>query len=496
MIKVRDLRKFYRTRFGEKLVLDKVSFDLCKGERLGVLGRNGAGKSTMIRLVSGAERPTSGTIERQMSVSWPLAFGGAFQPMLTGVDNIRFISRVYEQDFASNLAFVEEFAELGPYLREPVRTYSSGMRARLAFAISMIIEFDCFLIDEIGAVGDARFHDRCNQELFEKRADRAMIIISHDAGYIRDHCNRWSVLHEGNLELHDSFEDAYVAYKEVIGASLSTAKPVVSHVNRAMMIESSQRAALADERFRIHVQQGDWARDTKDWASAEQEYAAALRLYPYQRSYWTQHGHVTKEQGQFAKAEISYRTAVALGVAEDEVAEFIQFVAARHSDGAHTHGVRGFRPGPASGQPPGKPDVEIFAQLLWLTDEVEERNQLDLIRTCTTCDLLMAAMIADERFAAAHPSVQDRSKSLQEHGLPNGSASLDRDVIERICCIFRAGLAGDANEPETAEQLLRRLAASESFAEWPLTARALQRWAGKRPENSPGNSTIKARFLA
>ncbi|MEN3749278.1 ATP-binding cassette domain-containing protein [Sphingomonas sp. HF-S3] len=217
MITVRDIRKIYPTRFGENLVLDGVSFDLRMGERFGVLGRNGAGKSTMIRLVSGAERPTGGTIDRQMSVSWPLAFGGAFQHQLTGVDNIRFISRIYAQDFKSNLAFVEEFAELGPYLREPVRTYSSGMRARLAFAISMIIEFDCFLIDEIGAVGDARFHARCDYELFEKRADRAMIIISHDAAYIRDHCNRWGVLHDGKLVLYDDFELAYADFKELIG---------------------------------------------------------------------------------------------------------------------------------------------------------------------------------------------------------------------------------------------------------------------------------------
>ena len=152
MIRVENVRKVYPTRFGDKVVLDGVSFELHKGERLGVLGRNGAGKSTMIRLISGAERPTSGKVERHMSVSWPLAFGGAFQYMLTGRDNVRFISGIYKQDFERNLAFVEEFAELGPYLREPVRSYSSGMRARLAFAISMIIEFDCFLIDEIAAL--------------------------------------------------------------------------------------------------------------------------------------------------------------------------------------------------------------------------------------------------------------------------------------------------------------------------------------------------------
>lgn len=217
MIRVRNLKKVYQTRFGENLVFEDLSFDLAMGERLGILGRNGAGKSTLVRLISGAERPTEGTIESDISISWPLAFSGAFQHQLTGIDNIRFISRIYDQDFDRNLAFVEEFAELGPYLREPVMTYSSGMRARLAFAISMIIEFECFLIDEISAVGDARFHDRCNFELFEKRADRAMIIISHDAAYVRDHCNRWGVLHDGKFVQYDDFEVAYADFKELIG---------------------------------------------------------------------------------------------------------------------------------------------------------------------------------------------------------------------------------------------------------------------------------------
>ncbi len=217
MIELNNIHKVYQTRFGRNHVLKGVSFRLEKGEKLGILGRNGAGKSTLVRLVSGAELPNAGTIDRDMSVSWPLAFGGAFQHMLTGVDNIRFISRIYNQDSERNLAFVEDFAELGPYLKEPVRSYSSGMKARLAFAISMIIEFDCFLIDEIASVGDARFHDKCNFELFEKRADRAMIIISHNAAYIRDHCTRWAVLNEGHLELYDEFEIAYADFKELIG---------------------------------------------------------------------------------------------------------------------------------------------------------------------------------------------------------------------------------------------------------------------------------------
>lgn len=181
MIRMNSVSKSYPTRGGPVRVLKDVNLTVRHGERIGILGRNGAGKSTLIRLMSGAELPTSGDVHRDMSVSWPLAFGGAFQGSLTGYDNLRFICRIYGVDPEDKRAFVEEFSELGIYLREPVKTYSSGMRARLAFAISMVIEFDCFLIDEIVAVGDARFHDKCHHELFERRGDRAMIIVSHNA---------------------------------------------------------------------------------------------------------------------------------------------------------------------------------------------------------------------------------------------------------------------------------------------------------------------------
>jgi capsular polysaccharide transport system ATP-binding protein len=164
--------------------------------------------------VSGAELPTSGLVERGMSVSWPLAFGGAFQGTLTGLDNLRFICRIYEVDPENKIDFVEEFSELGIYLREPVKTYSSGMRARLAFAISMVIEFDCFLIDEIIAVGDARFHEKCNYELFVKRKDRAMVIVSHNPVYIREHCSRAAVLVNGELHHTESLGQAFDFYEQ------------------------------------------------------------------------------------------------------------------------------------------------------------------------------------------------------------------------------------------------------------------------------------------
>lgn len=212
MITVEHVHKIYPTRSGDRVVLKDISFTLARGEKLGVLGRNGAGKSTLARLVSGAERPTSGSVTQGMSVSWPLAFGGAFQNSLTGLDNVRFISRIYRQDFERNMAFVADFTGLGLYLREPVRSYSQGMRARLAFAVSMIIEFDCYLIDEVSAVGDARFHERCELELFEKRADRAMLIISHDPEYVRRHCGRFAVLNDGDMIFYPDFEQAFEAH--------------------------------------------------------------------------------------------------------------------------------------------------------------------------------------------------------------------------------------------------------------------------------------------
>lgn len=214
MIRLIDLEKVYHTGSGPVRVLRDVNLIVQPGERVGILGRNGAGKSTMIRLISGAEMPTSGTVHRSMSVSWPLAFGGAFQGSLTGLDNVRFICRIYGVDPVETIAFVEEFSELGIYLREPVKTYSSGMRARLAFAISMAIEFDCFLIDEIVAVGDARFHAKCNYELFVKRGDRAMIIVSHNATYIREHCSRAAVLSGGELHHAGSLDEAFAFYEQ------------------------------------------------------------------------------------------------------------------------------------------------------------------------------------------------------------------------------------------------------------------------------------------
>jgi capsular polysaccharide transport system ATP-binding protein len=216
MIRLEDIKKTYDARSGDVEVLKGIDLQVAKGDKLGILGGNGAGKSTLIRLISGTERQTSGTITRSMRISWPLAFTGAFQGTLTGIDNIRFICRIYGMDYRDVLGFVEDFSQLGRFLYEPVKIYSSGMRARLAFAVSLMIDFDCYLIDEVVAVGDSRFQARCQEELFVKRADRAFIIVSHDVHYLREHCERACVLSAGHLHHFDEVEQALQYHEEIM----------------------------------------------------------------------------------------------------------------------------------------------------------------------------------------------------------------------------------------------------------------------------------------
>ncbi len=212
MIICSNVSKSYTHAGGEKQVLNGVDVVISPGERVALLGRNGAGKSTLIKLIGGVEMPTSGTITRKMSISWPLGFAGGFQGSLTGYDNARFIARIYQRDYSAVRRFVEEFTELGRQLRMPVKTYSSGMRARLAFALSLAIEFDCYLIDEIILVGDQNFQQKCHAEMFEKRTERSMIIASHSTEFIRQYCSKAVVIHNGKATTYGDIDFALNNY--------------------------------------------------------------------------------------------------------------------------------------------------------------------------------------------------------------------------------------------------------------------------------------------
>jgi capsular polysaccharide transport system ATP-binding protein len=217
MIEVADVCKDYHSEVNQRRirVLSNVSFSIARGEKIALLGRNGAGKSTLIRLISGIELPTRGKIERRMSVSWPVGLIGGIGSSMTGNDNIRFIARIYNRPFEDVRDYVEEFAQLGKFLSEPVRTYSAGMRSRLTFGLSLAIDFDCFLIDEVVAAGDARFQRRSQEEMFDRRADRALVLASHIPEIIRSYCTRAIVLHHGRAKLFDDIDLAVAIYNDL-----------------------------------------------------------------------------------------------------------------------------------------------------------------------------------------------------------------------------------------------------------------------------------------
>ena len=218
MIELIDITKQYLVGRKRKTVLRNVNACIKPGRNLGILGQNGAGKSTMLRLIGGAELPTSGKVRRAARVSWPIGFGGGFHGSLTGRENLNFICRIYDVPVVNVRAFVEEFSGLGDYMNMPVNTYSSGMKAKLAFGLSMAIDFDFYLIDEVTAVGDASFQKKSKAE-FDKRKDRStLLVVSHSISTIRAHCEDVAVLHDGDLQFFDDMDEGIGFYENLPAA--------------------------------------------------------------------------------------------------------------------------------------------------------------------------------------------------------------------------------------------------------------------------------------
>ncbi|KKC24476.1 ABC transporter ATP-binding protein [Sphingomonas sp. SRS2] len=208
MIRFEDVSKTYHIRKFQKQVFSNLSFTVRRGESIGICGANGAGKSTLMRLIAGVEHPTSGKVTREMTTSWPIGLSSCFQPGMTGSDNVRFIARIYRQPEEEVLAYVEDFAQLGPYFHQPVRTYSSGMSSRLAFGTSLAINFDCYLVDEVTGAGDERFRKRSHEELYKRRESGTLIMVSHDPHTLEQYCDRGAVLYGGNLTFYDTVAEA------------------------------------------------------------------------------------------------------------------------------------------------------------------------------------------------------------------------------------------------------------------------------------------------
>ncbi|HDS8132680.1 TPA: ABC transporter ATP-binding protein [Escherichia coli] len=191
MIKIENLTKSYRTPTGRHYVFKDLNIEIPSGKSVAFIGRNGAGKSTLLRMIGGIDRPDSGKIITNKTISWPVGLAGGFQGSLTGRENVKFVARLYakQEELKEKIEFVEEFAELCKYFDMPIKTYSSGMRSRLGFGLSMAFKFDYYIVDEVTAVGDARFKEKCAQLFKERHKESSFLMVSHSLNSLKEFCD-------------------------------------------------------------------------------------------------------------------------------------------------------------------------------------------------------------------------------------------------------------------------------------------------------------------
>ncbi|ODP99284.1 ABC transporter ATP-binding protein [Salinivibrio sp. DV] len=218
MIEVKNMSKRYHGPFGSNWVLKDVNFTIPQGVSVGVVGKNGAGKSTLLRLLSGMDMPDHGTIERKCSVSWPIGLSGGFQRNMTGRQNVKFVARIHgdESKIERIIQFVQDFSEIGAAFDKPIRTYSSGMKSRLSFGLSLAFDFDVYLSDEATAVGDKSFRQKATKAFKDRIGQASIIMVSHSEGILRDLCQAGLWIHKGKAIWYDDLEDAIHDYHKSI----------------------------------------------------------------------------------------------------------------------------------------------------------------------------------------------------------------------------------------------------------------------------------------
>ena len=217
MIKIENLTKSYRTPAGRHYVFKNLNIEIPSEKSVAFIGRNGAGKSTLLRMIGGIDRPDSGKIITNKTISWPVGLAGGFQGSLTGRENVKFVARLYakQEELKEKVEFVEEFAELGKYFDMPIKTYSSGMRSRLGFGLSMAFKFDYYIVDEVTAVGDARFKEKCAQLFKERHKESSFLMVSHSLNSLKEFCDVAIVFKDDNaVGFYEDVQSGIDAYKK------------------------------------------------------------------------------------------------------------------------------------------------------------------------------------------------------------------------------------------------------------------------------------------
>lgn len=219
MIKIENLTKSYRTPTGRHYVFKDLNLEIPSGKSVAFIGRNGAGKSTLLRMIGGIDRPDSGKIITNKTISWPVGLAGGFQGSLTGRENVKFVARLYakQEELKEKIEFVEEFAELGKYFDMPIKTYSSGMRSRLGFGLSMAFKFDYYIVDEVTAVGDARFKEKCAQLFKERHKESSFLMVSHSLNSLKEFCDVAIVFKDDNaVGFYEDVQEGIEEYYRII----------------------------------------------------------------------------------------------------------------------------------------------------------------------------------------------------------------------------------------------------------------------------------------
>jgi capsular polysaccharide transport system ATP-binding protein len=292
MIEFRNVTKFYSTPHGRKVLLDNFSMTIPAGAKVALIGRNGAGKSTMIGMISGIVAPNRGRILRTGTMSWPMGFSGSFAADITGRQNTLFVARIYGVDGAALIAFVEDFAELGPFIDMPVRSYSSGMKARLAFGMSMGLGFDWYLVDEVTSVGDTAFRKKSLDVFRNRLSTVGLIMVSHSTTTLREYCTSGIVLEAGRAVYYSDLEEAIQQHEQNMD-------------NAFVARESEQDAEALYRESKRRLQNGDYL-------SAEEFLSRALAERPEIAHWHALLGEINRRLGNNTAALDSYQRALTL----------------------------------------------------------------------------------------------------------------------------------------------------------------------------------------